>query len=267
MATNTDLPNSTKLLSQFSGLRRIVFYATVITLLGLMGSFLADTLVFLFTSWFLGDPGVHHLHDLALVAMLWTVIVGLLVQVYNPERRVAAVQQALLVNVVITGSNLLIGFFFPPALILGGLLITAVVLHPAGWGVLRIRTVGPVSYPLVGLVVLAGIPLALYAGEQSALQATGDVHAQLGHYADMITYSVVILLLGLLASMKPIGWRIPLWSAATLAGVLGVSSMLHPALASSAGPFWGGLALVWGIAFIITGEVTQRSNDVDNAPR
>lgn len=257
MATNTDLPNPTKLLRQVGGLRLIAFYGTVITLLGLMGVFLADTLVFLFTSWLVGDPGVHHLHDLALVGMLWTVIVGLLVQLYEPVRRVAAIQQALLVNVVITGANLLTGFFFPPALILGGLLVAAVALHPAGWGVLRIRTAGSVSYPLVGLVVLAGIPLAVYVGEQSALQASGDVHAQLGHYADMIAYSVVVLLLGLLASVKPIGWRVPLWSAAALAGIFGVSSVLHPALASSAGSIWGGLALLWGAGAIVAGEVTD----------
>ncbi|WP_224336349.1 hypothetical protein [Haloprofundus halobius] len=220
--------------------------------------FLGDTLTFLFTAWIVSVPAVHHLHDLALVTMLWTVVAGLLVQLYEPERRVAGIQQALLVNVVITGANVLTGFFFPPALLLGGLLLAAFALHPAGRDVLRVRTTGSVSHVLVGLVVLAAIPLTVYAADQYALQASGDVHAQLGHYADMVTYSLLVLLLGLLASVKPVGWRIPLWSTAGLVGVFGATSVLHPALASSVGPIWGGLAMLWATGFVAAGEVSHR---------
>lgn len=258
MATESDRPLPASLVRRIGGLRRVAFYATVVTLLGLMWAFLSDTLELLFTAWFTSDSGLHHLHDLALVAMLWTVIVGLVVQLYEPERRVAAIQQALLVNVAITGANALTGFFFPPALILGGLLIAAFALHPAGWGVLRVRAAGPIDYRLCGLVVLAGLPLAVYAADQYALSASGDVHAQLGHYADMITYVALILSLGLLSAVKPLGWRVPLWSAAGLAVVLGISSVLHPTHASSAGLLWGGLAALWGVGFIVTGELSHR---------
>lgn len=257
MAAGTNLGTSAALLRRIGGLRLITFYATVLTLLVLMGVFLGDTLVFLFTAWIVNEPGTHHLHDLALVAMLWTVVIGLLVQLYKPQRRVAGIQQALFVNVVVTGANLLTGFFFPPALILGGLLLVAFALHPAGRDILRARTAGPVSYLLVGLVVLAGVPLAVYAADQYALQASSDVHAQLGHYADMITYSLLVLLLGLLASVKPLGWRVPLWCAAGLVGVLGTTSILHPALASSIGPLWGGLAVLWAVVFVVAGEVSH----------
>jgi hypothetical protein len=160
--------------------------------------------------------------------------------------------------VVITGANLLTGFIFPPALILGGLLLVAFALHPAGWDVFGVRTAGSVSPVLVGLVFLAGIPFVVYAADQYALQASGDVHARLDHYADMVTYSLLVLLLGLLASVKPVGWRIPLWSAAGLVGVLGVTSVLHPALASSVGPLWGGIATLWAVGFAVAGEVSHR---------
>ena len=254
MAQEAEATGSTSRLRSVGGLRTVAFYATVVALIGLMSAFLGDTLVFLFTSWFVGDPGPHHLHDLAFVAMLWTVLVGLAVQLYRPERRVAAIQQAVLVNVLITGSNLLTGFFFPPALILGGLLFVAFALHPAGWDVLRIRTAGPVRPLLVGLVIVASLPLMAYAAEQYTLHGSGDVHAELGHYADMITYVATIVLLGVLASVQSVGWRVPLWCAAGLAVVFGLSSILHPTLASSVGIAGGSLAVLWGIGFVLAGE-------------
>lgn len=260
MSTDTELTNLKNLLCRVGGLRIVVFYMTVVALIGLMAAFLGDTLAFLFTGWFVADPGAHPLHELAFVTMLWTVLVGLVVQIYKPEKRVAAIQQALLVNVVITGANVLTGFFFPPALLLGGLVVTAFVLHPAGRGAFRVRTAGPISPLLVGMVVLAAIPLAVYATNQYALQASGDIHAQLGHYADMTTYTGLILLLGLLAGVKPIGWRVPLWSAAGLAVILGFSSILYPTLPSSAGLLWGVLATLWGIGFAVAGEVSRRKD-------
>ncbi|WP_129116088.1 hypothetical protein [Halegenticoccus tardaugens] len=258
MTADTTQKRSMELLREAGGLRRVAFYVTIVTILALMTAFLGDTLAFIFTAWTVSEPGVHHLHDLTLVTILWTVVLGLLVQLYEPERRVAGIQQAVLVNIVITGSNFLTGFIFPPALILGGLLLVAFALHPAGWDVLQVRTAGSVSPVLVGLVVLAGIPFTIYAADQYALQASGDVHAQLDHYADMVTYALLVLLLGLLASAKPVGWRIPLWSAAGLVGVLGATSILHPALASSAGPIWGGLAILWAAGLIVVGEVSHR---------
>lgn len=260
MSTGRRWTNPTHLLGRAGGHRAVAFYATVVTLVGLFVAFLGDTLAFLFTAWLVADPGPHHLHELAFVAVLWTVLVGLVAQVHRPETKVAAIQQALLVDVAVTGANVLTGFFFPPALVLGGLLVAAFVLHPAGRAVLRVRTAGPASPLLVGLVVLAGVPLAAYAADQFALQAAGDVHARLGHYADMATYAAVVLLLGLLAGVKPAGWRVPLWSAAGLAAVLGVSSVLHPALPSSAGPLWGWLAVLWGVGFLVAGEASRWRN-------
>lgn len=260
MTADTGSQHPTALLSRAGGLRLVAFYLTVMALLTLMAVFLGDTLAFLFTAWIDSEPGVHHLHELALVTMLWTVVVGLLVQLYKPERRVAGIQQALLVTAVITGANVLTGFFFPPALLLGSLLLAAFTLHPAGWDVLRVQTAASVSPVFIGIVVLAAIPLTVYAGDQYALQASGDVHAQLGHYTDMITYSLLILLLGLLASVKPVGWRVPLWSAAGLACVLGVTSVLHPEVASSVGPFRGGLAVLWAVGYVAIGEVTHRKS-------
>lgn len=258
MTTDTSLKRLAGQLQQAGGLRCVAFYLTVVTILVLMTAFLGDTLAFIFTAWMVSEPGVHHLHDLALVTMLWTVVLGLLVQLYEPKGQVAGVQQAVLVNIVITGANLLTGFIFPPALLLGGLLLVAFALHPAGRDILRVRTAGSISPVLVGLVVLAGIPIAVYAADQYALQASGDVHAQLDHYADMVTYSLLALLLGLLASVKPVGWRVSLWSAAGLVGVLGATSILHPALASSVGLVWGGLAILWAVGFIAVGEVSHR---------
>lgn len=92
----------------------------------------------------------------------------------------------------------------------------------------------------------------LYVLNQVSLQlAVADSHAADGHYALMAVMSLLIVVLGLLASAAETGWRFPAWSAGGLAVVLGLSSVAFPMYASSVGPTWGVLAIIWGVTFVV----------------
>ncbi|HEY4497597.1 MAG TPA: hypothetical protein VJC20_02480 [Candidatus Paceibacterota bacterium] len=83
-------------------------------------------------------------------------------------------------------------------------------------------------------------------------------HITVGHYRSMAAYSLIIILIGILASFRPGGWRFAMWVAGLLAIILGLASVVLPSAESSLGLVWGLVAIVWGIAFIAVGEFDRR---------
>jgi hypothetical protein len=224
-----------------------------------------------------GSP--HLLHDVAFFGLIWAGLVGMLTQLFRPAKRIAGLQQTLvvlgafLVGIAVMGPTVDASLFgeLPFFAIIYGPAVVAALLHPAGRRLLRIRTAGRFNPVLAGLVVVAAIPLVAYMAEQFALQGSGDIHAQVSHYAGMFVYSGVLVALGLLASLKPAGWRTPLFTAAGMALLLGIASVVLPTLASSAGTMWGGAAIVWAALFAVAGEVSARKDvaqaDVEPEPK
>jgi hypothetical protein len=82
-------------------------------------------------------------------------------------------------------------------------------------------------------------------------------HIAVGHYRSMAAYSLIIILIGILASFRPGGWRFAMWIAGLLAVMLGLASVVLPSAGSSLGLVWGLAAIVWCIAFIAIGEFTR----------
>lgn len=260
--------------AQVSGARRIAFTILVVllglgTAVGMGGVFNLVGALFGAT----GDsPGgdVHRIHDLAW-GITTAVILGaaFLVQVRRPERKVAAMQQALIgVGVGLLGLALgealspELGAEGAPVIVSAALVaITVLVaaLHPARQRVLR---AGPaLSLVLAPAALIAAIPLTAYALAQAGLQRAGSVadeHVLFVHYADMTTVALAIPLLGLLAATKTPGWRIPAWSAGLAAILLGVGCVMYPTHASSLGMGWGSAAIAGGLAFIAAAEWEAR---------
>lgn len=83
-------------------------------------------------------------------------------------------------------------------------------------------------------------------------------HVALGHYRSMAALSFIIILVGLLASLRPSGWRLAAWVAGVLPILLGLASVVLPAAESSLGIAWGLAAITWGLAFIVVAEVVRR---------
>lgn len=61
---------------------------------------------------------------------------------------------------------------------------------------------------------------------------------------------------GLLASLRPDGWRLTAWVAGLLLAVLGVASLVYPDVDSSLGLVWALAAIAWGVGFVAAAELT-----------
>ena len=66
----------------------------------------------------------------------------------------------------------------------------------------------------------------------------------------MASLAFAIPLVGLVASARTAGWRVPAWSAGVAAVVFGLVAVLYPGLASSVGRIWGSVSILGGAAFI-----------------
>jgi hypothetical protein len=75
----------------------------------------------------------------------------------------------------------------------------------------------------------------------------------------MAAFSFTVIAVGLLASLRLDGWRLPAWVAGLLPITVGMTSILYPDAASSLDTAWALAAIAWGIAFAATAEVTARA--------
>jgi uncharacterized protein YjeT (DUF2065 family) len=83
-------------------------------------------------------------------------------------------------------------------------------------------------------------------------------HITVGHYRNMAAFSLIVFLVGLLASFRPRGWRLAAWVAGSLPILFGFASVVLPGAESSLGLAWGIVAIVWGLAFIAAAELTNK---------
>lgn len=82
-------------------------------------------------------------------------------------------------------------------------------------------------------------------------------HVALGHYRNLAVLSFIIILVSLLASFRPKGWRLAAWVAGFLPLLLGLASLVLPDAESSLGMAWSIAAIAWGVAFVATAEFTR----------
>jgi hypothetical protein len=126
--------------------------------------------------------------------------------------------------------------------------------------------VSRVNWVMLALVVIAAVPLLAFASTNIRLQATLlDDHAAVGHYGFMAAFSFTVIAVGVLASLRPDGWRLPAWVAGALPALLGVTSLLYPDSSSSLGLVWALAAITWGVVFVGAAELT-RAAEVPTLP-
>jgi len=65
--------------------------------------------------------------------------------------------------------------------------------------------------------------------------------------------------LALLATVRARDRRFAVWASGLLAAYVGLAGIVYPAQQSSPGGIWGGLAIVWGLAFVAAYEWTTRT--------
>lgn len=247
--------------------RQIGFYVAgglfLLISLGFFG-LMANILTPVFTGWFqAAELGIHQLHEILGSAFFWSLIAGMIFTLVRPAQTISALRQtvAMLAGFVLLLLASLSENLMGPLVMMSILFVLAVVtaaLHPARHKILRLH--GRARPWLLGLVAVAAIPLLNYAFTQLQSQigaSPGDPHAEVGHWTIMSGYALAIVIYGLLAGLGSAGWRVPAWSAGIMAILFGLASLLLPTQASSIGANWGPVAIVWGIVFVATAELTK----------
>jgi hypothetical protein len=211
----------------------------------------------------------HRIHDLTFSFLFGTAIVGLLAQLRAPSKNVAAQLMALIpwlaLALVVPLTNYWVprgtAFQIVATVIFGGLALSATMLHPAGRHLLSSFRTERANRRMLALVVVAAAPLLLLASTNIGLQraaASGNEHFDLGHYGFMAAYSFTVIGVGLLASLRPDGWRLTAWVAGLLPVLLGVACLVYLDVDSSLEPVLALAAIAWGVMFIAAGLLGRR---------
>lgn len=258
-------------------MQRTAFSLVVLVTLGLMGFF---GLVVLQPGLFAGLLGHetaghvsghfrehhHRIHDLTFSFLLGTAAVGMLAQLRAPLKNVAGQLMALIPFIglmlasALTNTNVL----SVPWVAVGASTLLATTLHPTGRDLLRSLSVWRVNRVMLALVVMAAVPLLAFAVTNIGLQrSVTDDHATLGHYGFMAAFSFTVLGVGLLASLRPDGWRLTAWVAGLLPVLRGLTSVVFPDVASSLGLVWALAAIAWGVVFVAAAELTRATHMAD----
>lgn len=70
-------------------------------------------------------------------------------------------------------------------------------------------------------------------------------HSALGHYRNLAALSLIIIVVGILAILRPPGWQLAVWVAGGLPLLLGLVSVVLPEAESSLGLIWGLAGIAW----------------------
>lgn len=210
------------------------------------------------------EPG-HRVHDLTFGFIFLPAVVGILAQFRRPSKNVANQVMALIPSVGLLLTLLLANntrVLQPPWVIVGAAALIAMSLHPAGRGFFRSFSFSRVNWVMLALVIIAAFPLLVSASTNIGLQATiTDDHAAAGHYGFMAAFGFSVIGIGLLASLRPDGWRITAWVGGLLAALLGLTSLVYPDITSSLPTVWAIAALAWGGGFITAAEFSKEPRE------
>lgn len=209
---------------------------------------------------FLGEQlGIHQFHDIGVASVLWLVLMGLVVQYREPARHVAAMQQALVVILVLLAATAVArpGTLINPLLLPFALAIVAAAMHPSRREIGQLRR--DLDLPLFAVAALAAGPAFIYVRGQLRLDSSLlPLAAHGGHWTSMATLAAAVIVLAFLSATRPRGWPVLIWSAGSAAFLFGLASFFLPHQASSVGQGWSVLAMAWAMAFALTGIVRWR---------
>jgi hypothetical protein len=112
------------------------------------------------------------------------------------------------------------------------------------------------SIVLFLLVAAAAVPVEVWAWDNARLQRIDDVseHAELFHWVEASFYALAVLLLGLLAALRPRAFRMSAWSGGIALSIVGGASLVLSDHASALRSPWSAIALAGGLVFVVAAE-------------
>lgn len=211
-----------------------------------------------------GDPA-HRTHDITYGFLFTTAVVGLVAQLRRPEQNVAGMLMAPIPMAALALAGVLSNDMdavvrFHPLRWVVWVTVVAALVHPAGRAFFRSFSAPRVNRVMLALVGVAAVLLLALASTNIRLQETVlDEHAGTGHYGFMAAFGFTVIAVGVLASLRPLGWRLTAWVAGLLPALLGVTSVLYPDAVSSLDPFWAVAAIAWGFGFVAAAAITDNA--------
>ncbi len=214
------------------------------------------------------DEASHRTHDVTYGLLFTTLVIGVVAQLRRPERNVAAMVMALFPPATLLLAGVLSGrvdmMHRNPLRFAAWVAVVAALVHPTGRGFFRSFSIARVSRVMLALVGLVAVPLIAFASTNIGLQRTvTDSHGSMGHFGFMAAFAFTVIAVGVLASLRADGWRVPAWVTALLPAVLGLTSILFPYAASSLDLWWALAAITWGLVFLVSAELTKPEDGRD----
>ena len=204
------------------------------------------------------DQEIHAVHN-AVVASLLIILTAppMLAVARAPERAIRPL--VILAVLAVAGLAAMALALTPDPFILPVLVLIGVLwwLAPSREGAVP---PGRPSLVMLAIVLAGAVLLVPYAIENAGLQRTDHTsdHAAFFHWVEASFTAAGIVLVGLLAALRPRAFRMATWCAGLALAVLGAASVLFPGYASALASPWSWAALVGGLAFIGVGEWEAR---------
>jgi hypothetical protein len=204
------------------------------------------------------DQEIHAVHNVVVAALLIILTAPpMLAAARAPERAIRPL--VILVVLAIAGLAAMALALTPDPFILPVLVLSGVLW----WLAPSREDAFPPGRPSVVMLalVLAGAGLLVpYAIENAGLQRTDHTsdHGAFFHWVETSFTAAGIVLVGLLAAVRPRAFRMATWCAGLALAVLGAASVLFPGYASALPSPWSWAVLIGGLAFIGVGEWEAR---------
>ena len=204
---------------------------------------------------------IHAVHNAVVAALLLILTAPPMIAVARAPRR-SIRPLVILAALTVAGLAAMAAALTPDPFILPVLILIGVLwwLAPS-----RVGAVPPgrMSIVMLAMVIAGAVLLLPYAFENATMQRTDRTsdHAAFYHWVEMAFTAAGIVLVGVVAALRPAAFRMATWTAGVALAVLGAASLLFPGYASALETIWAWPALVGGLVFIGVGEWEARRVD------
>ena len=214
------------------------------------------------------DQEIHAVHNAIVASLLIVLTAPPMVAVARAPAR-AIRPLVILAALAVAGLAAMALALTPDPFILPVLVMIGVLwlLAPSREGALP---PGRPSFVMLAFVLAGAVLLVPYAIDNAGLQRTDHTsdHAAFFHWVETSFTAAGIVLVGLVAALRPHAFRMATWCAGLALAIIGAASVLFGQHASALAAPWSWAALAGGLAFIALGgwEARRPSRDPPGRP-